>query len=360
MKKRIVLLIISLIVSLSVSEVFLRVFAKNSVPMYVSDKKLGNTFRKNLQIIHRDLESDMRPVPVSINSFGFRDEEWEFDDDSFKIMVVGDSFVGATQVAAEERFTELLEKKFLENNLNVSVYNLGIAGRGPDGYLLFLREFYQKINPDVVIVALYNGNDFNEVNYKLTPANRRINYIVKGGKVFRYNETTSKRDKFIRRNIKVRIGSLYLAQFAHRAYLTFKYGGNRQTIGKIGNPYEEYTLYCRIGNTDTGESFAIVEWILREMKSIAGDSMIVVQIPAKEQLDIDKDDSCDNMLPEKFIADVTSRNNIKLLQLLPLMGENMKNYYWWHFNYEGHVFVADALYDYIRPTVESHSMVGGE
>lgn len=345
MKKNIIFLIISIIISLGISEGLLRIFAKEIVPTSVPDRKLGTIYRKNLQYIHHDVESSMRPIPVSINSFGMRDKEWKLNNDSFKIMVLGDSFVEARQVATEERFTELLQEKFLKNNLNVSVYNLGIGGRGPDGYLLFLKEFYQKIDPDVVIVALYNGNDFGEVNYKITPASGRVNYIVSEGKIVAYNEVASKIDGLIW-NIKMPVGRLYLAQLANKVYLGFKYGRNTRDKGAAG-----YPLYCRIDSVDTGESFAIVEWLLREMKSIAGDNMIVMQIPAKEQLDMGKSDFCDNMLPEKFIAKVASRNNIKLLQLLPLMGENIKDYYWSHLNYAGHRFVAEALYEYLTPTV---------
>ena len=341
MKKNIALLVSSIIFSLVLSEILLRVFVADGViPTSVADEELGTLRRKNLNYIHYDSESDSRPIPVSINSFGFRDKEWQLDDDSFKIMVIGDSFVEAMQVATEERFTELLEQKFKENNYDVSVYNIGISDRGPDGYLLYLKKFYPIIEPDIVVISLYNGNDFKDVNYRTNPAKGEVNYIVVDGEVVAYKQIASVAEKLMWK-IKIPLSRLHLAQITNKAIdLKFKHRQRRKSP-KVA------PLHCRIGDANADDSFLIVEKLFEEIKSIAGDGLVVMQIPNKDETN----DNCDT--PEKFMRTVASDNNIALLQLLPLMGENIKEYYWRHLNYAGHAFVAETLFDYLEPIVLS-------
>lgn len=99
-----------------------------------------------------------------INSHGFRDKERTFEksEDTFRILVLGDSYVEALQVALESSFSALLEKKLNTNSPfnKIEVIALGESGIGTaDAYAKYLN-FGMDFSPDLVILAFLTGNDF--------------------------------------------------------------------------------------------------------------------------------------------------------------------------------------------------------
>tara|TARA_B100001964_G_C14219074_1_gene594353 strand:+ start:952 stop:2154 length:1203 start_codon:yes stop_codon:yes gene_type:complete len=95
---------------------------------------------------------------VYLNSDHFRDGEFskEKRSDTFRIFLIGDSFVFGAGVKQENTFDNLLEKKC--RNVNCDVFNLGIAGISPSDYLKIAKQF-KDYDPDLVILSLYVGND---------------------------------------------------------------------------------------------------------------------------------------------------------------------------------------------------------
>src|SRR5215510_3744411 len=98
------------------------------------------------------------------NSHGFRDYERTYEKaaNTFRILVVGDSYVEALQVALSDAFPALLEKRLNENStaIRFEVLNLGQSGFGTaDEYMRYVN-FGVKYSPDLVILAFLTGNDF--------------------------------------------------------------------------------------------------------------------------------------------------------------------------------------------------------
>jgi hypothetical protein len=98
------------------------------------------------------------------NSHGFRDYERDYakPENGIRILVLGDSYVEALQVALENSFPALLEKKLNENSpsLKFEVLNLGQSGFGTaDEYMRYLN-FGLQYHPDLVVLAFLTGNDF--------------------------------------------------------------------------------------------------------------------------------------------------------------------------------------------------------
>jgi lysophospholipase L1-like esterase len=114
-----------------------------------------------------------REIEISINSQGLRDFEYAYerDADVFRILVLGDSFTEAFQVDLEESFLKVLERKLnAEASGGPSRYEVigaGVSGFGTDNELLFFRHEGHKYSPDVVMVALYIGNDIRNNWYEL-------------------------------------------------------------------------------------------------------------------------------------------------------------------------------------------------
>ena len=106
---------------------------------------------------------------IVINSSGVRDREVPAKPaNERRIVVLGDSLVLSVQVDARETFCARLEKR-----LNAArqpgepvwrVINAGVQGYGPVEELEFYRHVASRFQPDVVLVALFVGNDAMEAS----------------------------------------------------------------------------------------------------------------------------------------------------------------------------------------------------
>lgn len=105
-------------------------------------------------------------VRVEINDLGMRDgldEKAPPDPDDVSVLVLGDSFVFGTGVEVEDTFHELLEARAAE----ITPHPLRVYGAGLPGISAFeerkqLAALQPKIQPDVVILGVFEGNDFDD------------------------------------------------------------------------------------------------------------------------------------------------------------------------------------------------------
>lgn len=80
------------------------------------------------------------------------------------VMIIGDSFVeGCCADTVTNSFPDLLEK-----NSKYIVLNMGIAGTDPLQYKLIAQKFVKLLKPDIVVTAVYFGNDI--ISFKRNPA----------------------------------------------------------------------------------------------------------------------------------------------------------------------------------------------
>jgi lysophospholipase L1-like esterase len=94
------------------------------------------------------------------NSRGFRDRERSFEKGGEKrIVVLGDSTAWGWGVEAEERFSDVMERRLK----GWEVINLAQAGYSTDQELLVLQEEGLKYHPDIVLL-LFDRNDVVEGN----------------------------------------------------------------------------------------------------------------------------------------------------------------------------------------------------
>ncbi len=100
--------------------------------------------------------------PSRINSHGWRDEETSYEKPQHtrRMVVVGDSFTLGPGVDFGARFTELLE----ETQPGFDVVNLGMSAVGPDQELLHLQRDGLRYQPEIVLCAVFEGNDFTDVS----------------------------------------------------------------------------------------------------------------------------------------------------------------------------------------------------
>lgn len=107
---------------------------------------------------------------IHINGAGVRDSEElaPKPPGERRILILGDSLVLSVQVPFEQTFGELLERNLNEGMRDASavshyrVVNAGVQGYGPVEQLLFFRRLLDVAQPDVVLVAVFVGNDAEE------------------------------------------------------------------------------------------------------------------------------------------------------------------------------------------------------
>tara|TARA_B100000686_G_C16782890_1_gene973177 strand:+ start:886 stop:2013 length:1128 start_codon:yes stop_codon:yes gene_type:complete len=151
--KEIIILLLSVFFSLFIAAIILEIyFSKSFVLSHTSSKFDPDLGWAN---IPGSVTID-RGKTISINSFGYRGKE--VDLSKKHIVYIGDSIVFGTGVSDTETGAYLLNKKIR----GYQVINLSVSGYGIDQYYLRLEKELKRLNPSMIIVNIYPGNDFGE------------------------------------------------------------------------------------------------------------------------------------------------------------------------------------------------------
>jgi len=96
-----------------------------------------------------------------VNARSYNDTAWSPDPgDAFRIVALGDSFAFGV-VGYERNFLTLLESDLSQRiGRPVEVANLGIPRMQPKEYLQILLDDGLALHPDLILLCLYTGNDF--------------------------------------------------------------------------------------------------------------------------------------------------------------------------------------------------------
>jgi hypothetical protein len=98
-----------------------------------------------------------RQVTLTTDARGFRNRT---PADRYEVVTVGDSFAEGSGVSDDEPWPMLLGEM-----LGRPVYNLGMSGAGPPDYVGALRAYGAELAPKLVILMVYEGNDFKSARY---------------------------------------------------------------------------------------------------------------------------------------------------------------------------------------------------
>ena len=104
-------------------------------------------------------------VIYHVNAHGFRGPELATEtSDLTRIVVYGDSFIHAEFTELQETFSKQLEAILTaRTNQNYEVVNAGVAGYGPDQVLRRVEDELGWLEPDLLIVGIFAGNDFGDL-----------------------------------------------------------------------------------------------------------------------------------------------------------------------------------------------------
>jgi hypothetical protein len=102
---------------------------------------------------------------VQINRDGMRDREHSYRKPkrTVRIAFVGDSFTEAEQVALEDDFASVVERRLRAREqlrgMNVETLNFGCDSYGTAQELVTVRRAVWKFSPDIVVLVFFAGND---------------------------------------------------------------------------------------------------------------------------------------------------------------------------------------------------------
>jgi lysophospholipase L1-like esterase len=125
------------------------------------------------ELRHKSKEFD---YVFRVNKLGFRGPDIPFAKapNTFRIAVLGDSFVAGYGVAEEHLLTNRLQsdlsRRAPDESAKIEVVNVGRVGTSTIRELDIYESVGMKFHPDVVILAYYLGNDLAEVIQEQTDA----------------------------------------------------------------------------------------------------------------------------------------------------------------------------------------------
>jgi hypothetical protein len=169
---RLGLLVFGLIVVALLGEIGLRVIGYRPPEVLTTD--IRNTYRiePNGEFVYRGYLEGMFSdfsTPVKLNSLGFHDVEHRPEraaTNTFRVMVVGDSYVAALSCPLETTFHRRLEARLnQEDPLGRGSYEVIAFGQGNQGQekeIRYVTEYGPIYRPDRVLLLFFCGNDIME------------------------------------------------------------------------------------------------------------------------------------------------------------------------------------------------------
>jgi lysophospholipase L1-like esterase len=329
------LIIISTLFALFLSEMALRLTGFN--PLYVSPER--DRFWKYDALLgwaHEPGQEGIFETPqfrtvVRINENGLRDQAhpYERQNDSERILVLGDSFAWGYGVEESERFSQLLEK-----SLGVETINAGVSGYSTDQELLWYQNEGIKYETDLVILVLA-GNDVGDNDQQLVNTiYYKPKFVLEEGQLVATGypvPKTSSRGRFI----------YSLSQRSALAYFLIQRYFDVLSFYKKANVNSDHTSSPASGISTEREPFKLTIALIDEMRTIAekrkANFMIVAtdrwwNSPARETYQ----DFINTLRAEGFVVlDVESMPGFDPEEMLiPNDG---------HWNQSGHEFVAEKI-----------------
>ena len=111
---------------------------------------------------------------LRMNRFGFRGPDWPQRPaiNTFRIAVIGDSFIESSSLPEEHSLTGLIENRLSAcsafKDRHVGVLNFGVSGYGTAQEYVLLQRQVVLFDPNLVLLVFYVGNDVSDNNRPLS------------------------------------------------------------------------------------------------------------------------------------------------------------------------------------------------
>jgi lysophospholipase L1-like esterase len=322
-------------------------------------------------------------VPVRINAAGRRDLDRSLDPPpgTFRVLLLGDSFVEAFQVPIEDTFARRLEQQLTAlAGRPVEVVSMGVSGYGTAGEYLWYREVGRQFRPDLVLLSFYPGNDVRNNSPTLEPTLRPV-YApdgsldhIAGGKG---NPAAGRRGllgrsaayQYVRKLVLTRQPAL-AARLADWGLL--QRAALRPVPMAQGVPVD-YWVFASQPPPDWQDAWAHTEALLAALRDAVradGATLVVMVVTAREQVYPDdwaqiqatypamREVAWDLNAPERRVLNWCARNDVQCVPLSPAFlaardgGPRLHWQYDGHWTPAGHALAAEIMAAALEPSVQ--------
>lgn len=162
----VLLLTISSLAMLAVAEIAGEVlFGPRHRPIFQPDDRLIFKFLPNRRsVMTHAPENGGATISHRINADGFRGEELRPIGTMMRLVVYGDSFIHAFYTPDGDTFVEQLGASLAKRiGKPVEAVNAGVSSYGPDQVALKMEDELGRLRPDLVVVAVFAGNDYGDL-----------------------------------------------------------------------------------------------------------------------------------------------------------------------------------------------------
>ena len=191
---------------------------------------------------------------------------------TFRIALLGDSYIEAFEVPFEKTVGELLEGRLSAlRGTPVEVLNFGHGGYGTAQELLTLQHEVWKYSPDLVLLAVTTGNDISDNSRRLKGIDYVPYHVFQGDRLvldtsFRQSEGYRSRALWTQR-LLVLIQHSRLAQLVNRVRRASRRTGQRQANR---TPGEEVGMRDEVhlppATSEWEEAWRVTEALIRQMR----------------------------------------------------------------------------------------------
>ncbi len=348
-RAKLLALLISSALALAVGEVAFRIAGVSNPNFYGPDPERGWVLSPGTT----GLWTKEGRAEIRINSIGLRGPEVakKKPPGTFRIAVLGDSCVEALQVPEEQTFAKLLERELAAcpaiasaHGTKIESLNFGVSGYGTAQELLALRSQALPLEPDLVLLALYAGNDVRNNEKTLDQEELRPYFDLQGDRLvldasFRDHSSYKFRRSLPARAFYSLVNRSRLLQGvkAAKSRLDSWLGARKAHRMEQGNAVQELGLdnavYAPPTEPAWKKAWAVTEALLAQMKretEAQGARFALVSLTTPIQVDPDAAkrqafakalDVEDLDYPERRLAEASARNSIDFLALTPPLRE---------------------------------------
>jgi len=150
-------------------DVVVAIFPHKHILKNINQKDLFplSSISKKLTIYCQKIENK-KFITYKSDRYGFRNKDIVWDKKNIDFILVGDSFVQGSCVAADKTIGSQMSR-ILKNKLNneINIINLGLNGSGPLLEYAALKEYIQYVETKKVLYFFYEGNDLNNLELEL-------------------------------------------------------------------------------------------------------------------------------------------------------------------------------------------------
>ena len=274
---------------------------------------------------------------VRINHDGFRGPDYPERKPPrvFRVAVLGDSYVEAIQVAEEKTLTAVIGHELsacpVLKGKRVEVMNFGVDGYGTAQELITLRRKVWRYSPDVVVLAIFLGNDVRNNSVVLEGDQCRPFYSYRDGRLRLTGPLIDSPAYRMWCAARFDYRDLRLVGLLRNTWETLNRGAGTPTAEHPVERAINYNIYKPPADQAWEDAWQVTEALIREMHdeveqhhamflAVTEDTSIQVwPEPRTRKRFEEKLGVSDLFYPDRRIAELGRRNHFEVLNLAPVL-----------------------------------------